>query len=864
MSRTYHNITSQYNIYFNGNESYKKGIKRLNTSYKDDYTSLLPVFPFPNTETTNGSNAEMDRAIKKSLKVIKLHSITAKPEFKNGVKTKRQKELYNKKEYNKWVDDAYLLMGKSSLMKGDVMTANASFRQILKEYPKANTELETQIYLVRNLIIKEEYLEALEILTKLETDEKMPRKLSALYHAAFADYYIQKKKFSDAISQLEIAEEKARDKKSRLRYIFILGQLYERTGKMSKASEKYNKIIKMSPPYEMTFNARINLAGAYESGISNPDEIRKELYKLLKDEKNKEFLDQIYYALANIDFKENKIDDAIKNYKLSAWKSVSNQRQKARSYLAIADIYYSNKDYLAAQSLYDSAVVNLDPTFPDFSRIEARSKSLKRLADNLNMVSLQDSVLFIAKMSENERNLFIDNIIARVKEKEAEEQAKQQEELLAQQSNNQLLNDLNPNSNDGTNAATDAGGKWYFYNPSSKSYGETEFQLKWGKRKLEDNWRRLNKKMALTSGDSETENEDANSKDNEKKKGLSNKTREFYMVNIPLNDSMIQASHKKIRKSLYGAGTIYKDELSEYKLAAREYNDIIKRYPSDPIVPETAYQLYILNRQLGNMPKADEYKNLLFTQFPESTYAKLLANPNFANELQEKENAVGRLYEAAYIDFNNSNYSLAYEKANQGLINYPNHKLVPKFTFIKALATGKMANVDTLRRELTRFIKIYPKSEEATVANNIISLMDVKHPEVKEKEEKVVAQEIYKLVDENEKHFFAVVLNPKQGGNYNQLVFNLINYNLDNYSQANLNTKSEGIGNNQMVVVREFKTKNEALNYFNIASKDESIKKDAGSILATFIISETNFSILKQDGSESKYMQFFISTYTPQ
>jgi TolA-binding protein len=832
----------------------------LNSSLKDDYTTLLPVFPYPNSESASSSSAEMERTIKKSSKTIFLHSITAKPEYKGGVKTPRQKRLYNKKEYNKWIDDAYLLMGKADLIKGDYMSATGAFRHIIAEYPKENTFIETQIWLARTLILKEEYLEAEEILAQLATIKKMHRRLISIYNATYADFCIHKKRYKDAIPKLETAADKARDKLSRLRYTFILGQLYQMTGQMPKATEKYLKVIRMNPPYEMTFNARVNLAGAYESGSAQAESIRKQLYKLLKDEKNKEYQDQIYYALGNIDMKEGNTDKAITNYKLSTLKSVSNQKQKARSYLAIADIKYNGKDYLTAQAYYDSAVNIIDESFPDFNKIESRAKSLQRLAKSLTAVIFEDSVQFVAKMSENERNMFIDKIIAQVKEKELEDQRKQQEAINEQQMNLSRIDEMNARG--GGLTQTVDGSKWYFYNPSSKSYGENEFKLKWGKRKLEDNWRRSNKRVTGVA-ETTTESEEAEVKPDETaKKAMSNKSREFYTANLPVNDSLISLSHNKIRKGLYDAGMIYKDELSEYKLAMKEFEEIISRYPNDMMAANAAYQLYILNLQMQNTTKAEEYKSFLLSKFPESVYAKLLTNPEFLKELQEQEIAADKLYESSYNDYLSSNYVNSISKADKGINEYQHHKLAPKFLFIKALSKGKLLGLDTLRSGLNLLIKTYPKSEEASSGKEIIALMDIQNPEVKEKEDETIAKEIYVKASENEKHFFAIVIDQKKS-NYNQLVFNLINLNLDNYTNSNLSVKAENLGlNKQIVVVREFKSRTEALNYFDAMSKNSNVYKDVGiGVLATFIINEANLATLKQDGAENRYVKFFNVNY---
>lgn len=830
-------------------------MKRLNANLKNDYVTLLPVFPFPNSESA--SAAEMERAIKKASKTITLHSITAKPNYKKGIKSPRQKEFYNKREFNRWIDDAYLLMGKASLMKNDFYAANGSLRQIIKEYPKENTFIEAQLWLCRKMILENEFIEAGEILEKYSKDKKFPRKLVSFYNAIYADYYIQQKQFEKAIPKLEIASKKARGKQLRLRYLYILGQLYQQTGKMMEASEIFEEVISMSPPYDMAFSARINLANSFQSGASNSNSIKQKLYKLLRDEKNKEYKDQIYYALANIDFKENKIPEAIENYKLSAWTSIADQRQKARSYLAIADIKYNERDYLSAQVLYDSAVAIIDETFPNYIQINTKAKGLSRLANNLNTVSLQDSVQFIAKMSENERNMFIDQIIAKVREKEAEDKRREQEAMQEQQTNYALASEMQQNN---TSSTSIDGNKWYFYSPSAKNYGVNEFQLKWGRRKLEDNWRRSNKKTS-TFGSEEEEAEETAEKTEDKKKGLDNKSRDFYIVDLPLTDSAMQVSHEKIRKSLFNAGNIYKDELNEYKLSARQFEEIVKRYPSHELSSDAAYQLYILYRQLENATKMEEFKNFLLRNYPESIYAKMLTNPNIASELEQKEKAVQQHYENAFNFFNDGNIQESYILTQQAFQLYPNHKLLTKFLLLLAMNKGRMHGPDSLRSNLNYIIKNYPKTEEAGAAKDMVAMLDEYRPEVKEKAEEAVAREIYKPIDPVEQHFVVSVIPPKKG-NHNQLTFNLINFNLDNFISANLTVKSEPLANNnQLVVVSTFKSKEEALNYFDAMMANQVNFKDVGNILATFVISETNFTVFKQDGSESRYMKYFKENY---
>ncbi len=861
-SRSYHNLTAHYNVYFNGKESYKKGLKRLEQNYKEDYTVLLPVFQFPNAEAATNAVADMDRTIKKASKTIVLHSITAKPDIKKGIKTQKQKEFYNKREYNKWIDDAYLLMGKAYFMKLDLYNSNASFRQIIKEYPKENTGIEAQIMLTRKLLFENEFSESADIINNLKTRKKFPKKYNSDLRAIQADYAIRKKQYPEAAKMLEEALEFRNKKNQKLRYHFILGQLYQLNGQYDKSLEHFKKVIKLDPPYEMAFNARINMANSFEAG-SDASEIRRNLYKLMKDEKNKEFLDQIYYALGQIDLKEGKKKEALDNYSKSCQYSTTNTKQKARSFLAMAKIYYADKEYLQSQKYYDSVLLNIDEFFPEYPEINSRARNLQRLAKNLNTVSFEDSVQFVARMSENERNIFIDRIIATVKEKEAEEARKQQEEMMAEQTSMYEYSDMQAR-NQSSSINKDQSGKWYFY-PSSKSYGENEFLVKWGKRKLEDNWRRSNKKQ-MSFDESAQENTlqevESEGKETDKKKVKDNKSREYYMQDLPLTDSAMAASHDKIKKSLYNAAQIYKDDLSEYLLAAELYQDQAKRYPKDEATAQSLYQLFILYKQIGENEKANMVKARLINDFPGNIYTQIVNNPEFVKQLQDKENQINEEYNKAYLAYQGGDYQQALDISANMLANNPKHKIAIKFIFVKYLAEGKIYGLDSLRRGLNYIVSNYGKTEEAVFAKSIIAQLDQTKPEIKKKEEIAQARAVYAKPEKDEKHLVIYIANDKKT-NVNQLVFNTINYNLDNFVRANLSVKAEQTSQNkQMVVIREFANMQEAINYYSAITRDKVIlMKDVTKEVDPVVISEKNYNIFKQDGNDSAYREFFNENY---
>jgi tetratricopeptide (TPR) repeat protein len=364
MTRAYHNLTARYNIFFNGNESFKKGLNRIEDTYDNDFTHILPIFLFSDESMASSIAPDMDRTIQKATKVITLHSITAKPEFKDGPQSQKDKDFYAQNEFNKHVPSNYLLMGKAYLYKHDLHLALETFKFVLSEYPYDDVIYEAQVWRARTHILLKEYMEAEDILEVLTGTVEFPQKLRSDLYATVADLYMQQGEYERAIEPLTRALEGVRNKEQQIRYTYIVAQLHQEAGDPALASEYYRKVIKMNPPYEFSFNARINQASVFMAGSDNAKEIKDELRKMLKDDKNAEFKDQIYYAQGNVAFREGNIDEAIGLYKLSSAVSTSNTQQKTTTCLKLADIYYERQNYEMADSYYDSAAVYLTDEYP--------------------------------------------------------------------------------------------------------------------------------------------------------------------------------------------------------------------------------------------------------------------------------------------------------------------------------------------------------------------------------------------------------------------------------------------------------------------------------------------------------------------
>ncbi|MFC2115455.1 tetratricopeptide repeat protein [Bacteroidota bacterium] len=857
VTRSFHNVTSRYNIFFNGNESFKRGVRKMEESHMDDFTSILPIFQYGDENTAGAIASEMERAIQKATKVITLHSITVKPEFKNGPESEKQQEFYARNEYNKYVPGNYLLMGKAYLFRHDFHLALETFKFIMTEYHYDEIVYETQIWIARTHNELEEYDESEDILEVLTGTQEFPSELTADLFATKADLYMKQEEYERAIEPLTRAVNNVKQKKLKIRYSFILGQLHQEAGDPQEASDYYRQVIKMNPPYEMSFNSRINRAGVFTAGSDNAKEIKDELRKMLKDEKNSDFRDQIYYALGNVFFREGDILEALTDYKLSSSLSISNTQQKTTSCLTIANIYYERKDYEQADLYYDSAMVYLTEDYPDYDAIILKTKSLSSLVENLQIVELEDSLQVLANMGESDRLASIDSIIARVLREESQAREREMLAMRDQQFNRMALNESQR-----TGFTENPGGKWYFYNQAAKGFGQPEFRMKWGNRKLEDNWRRSNKRqISFDIGEQEGEVSDTGAAVEEKSKLMNNKTREFYLKDIPLTDSMMEISNERIVLGLYNSGTIYNNDLNDYPRAIETYRELLDRFPGNEYSLSTYYNLYRLYDQQNDIPMAGVYKEAIVREYPESQPAQILTNPNYISELQALENEVNVFYQQTYDLYQQGNYYGVIRNTDEALVRFTDDPLIPKFQLLKVLAMGKTDDIMVFTQALDSLSKSSPDPEIAERAGSILAFIMETDTEVKTETEKIEAEEIYRA-DSTGGFSFGMFITGEV--DINQLKFEFINLNLDLYPNRTYDVIHEVLQAGELVLfVKQFRDMGQAWDYYDQAIRREevfAVLEEA--TFRLFIVSEGNESILLKDQVANKYWLFFQKHYS--
>jgi len=869
--RFYHNLTAHYNVFFNAKEAYKAGYKSIETSHKDNYSEIIPMFVYSDKAACASGAGSMDKCITKSKKLIKEHSITARPKpAPSGVPlSDKQKAFYIKKDYCNWVKDAYMLMGKANLMKHDFFNAAKNFTYLSIEYKNTDLKIPSLLWLAESRTEEGSPEDAIETLDKISEDPKYKEPYHQQHAAFVSNALITKKKYDDAIPKLIETISLTKKRKDKLRYMYILAQLYQTTKDMQKAQETYTKLLTMNPSYEMEFNAKISLATSFESG--NTTEIKKMLNKLLREGKNKEFQDQIYFALANLSMKEGDMDKALEYYKLSIAKSTTNNNQKALSMRAIADIYYDKKNYLKAQPYYDSCVTLLDEKARDYAALKIKAANLNDLIKNYTIVITEDSLERMAQMSPSERNAAIDKAIAEVTRQEELEKQREREAAANAASFVPTI------SASGQKTASN----WFFYNTNLVSQGKVDFVKLWGSRTLEDDWRRKNK--AATHQAEETESTDAAADSLAAKKAkMSKKSRDYYMIDVPLTDSAMAVSKEKKELAQYTVASIFMNKIQDNPAAIEAFETFVKVYPNSNMLITVYYNLYILYQTIGNNAKAEQYKQLVISGFPNSKYAQAITNPNFFRDSRARATKIETIYKTAYKAYFQGNFTETIEAVAQAEKEYPDCSTMPKFQFLKTMCKGRMGSTDTLQSELTRFVAKYPKDETTPLAKQILEFIKTKKQEglgvnaplsalmhdstlsnmvLAASPEQKKEEQIY-VASENEPHIYAIVADAK-AVSLNRLKFNAMNYNLEYFSNFNFEIIEHPLNKHfNMLIIKPFTDSKQGMSYYDLATiSDELFEGVDKTKIDQFVISNKNYEMLLKDMRIDKYMDYFFENY---
>jgi tetratricopeptide (TPR) repeat protein len=878
-SRNFQAMNTRFNVYFNGNVSYNDGLRNIKKANVEDYSGIIPMYPISRHSNATAATSNMDRAIEKCRKAIKLHSIKVKPK-KNYKKASspEYKLFYDQEEFNPAMKDAWLLLGKAEFHKAEFLGSVGTFSYIIRHYGKTDKDMEVtcQLWVARAYGEMGWMYEAEEVLSKIQQNNLKHSNIG-LFASVNADLLLKKRQYKEAIPFLQLALSKETDKYSQQRFSYLLAQLYQKADNKKAAYDFYSKVIKSNPPYEMNFNAKISRAQLDQGNISI---VRKELIEMAKNKNNKDYLDQLYFALANTYLQRGDTAKAIENYKLSTEKSTRKGLAKASTLITLGDIYYKKKKYVSAQPCYEEAGKIITNENEDFVRVTRLGEMLNELVTQNDIVVLQDSLQRLAAMSESKRidavNNVINKLIANEKDVVAKELKDKQNAIAEAESESDFMSQGPIGMNAARHNTPGVAGDWYFYNDNVMRSGKAEFIKKWGLRKLEDNWRRENKATSLFAEESITQttvkNDSADSipKSNSKEV-LDNKKTEFYLKQIPVTSAQIEKSNADIATALFAMGQIYKDKIEDIPMSISTFEEFIRRFKTDKRVADAYFDIYLMQTKNGNQAEADLYRMKLIAEFPGSKYQKVLSQPDYSARLERMYSEQDSIYNLTYKAYNQSDYKTVYKQIAYIKQNFPLSTLMPKFLFLNALSIGKSDTEDNFKAALSDLLKSYPESDVSAMAKDILALMNqgqearrgtssgsllARRDENTKAEIKEVSTQQFSTERET-KHRILLVSSMKKE-NMNRLLYNIASFNFSRFMIKDFDLIVSKLDSARSTLsVTNFESYDEAAWYLNSISTDASLTKMLTDYkVQKVIISEENYAQVKTSFSLDDYLVF--------
>lgn len=860
INRKFHGMNAHYNGYFNANELLRQSMETYRASLQEDYYAILPIDPMPSETDVVGMYPAIDTAISKCVKVLTDHSMpgTDKPSQK-------------KEEHNRWIDENWTTVGIAFYYRRNYDDAMKNFKFIKKFFKNDPSNYVGELWMAKTHIAQGELTEAkfnLDFLdealkaqeggkedkeageksSKKKEDKKdkkeakpakFPKKIRFDFEKTKADLALRNGENVRAIEYLEESLNHAKRSTDKSRVHFILGQLYEEQGDDSKASEHYKKVLKGNAPFPMMFNAR--LKKAFLGGGSKK---RKELNKMLRDAKNAEFKDQIYYALAGIEFNEGNEEKGVEYLHQSAFYSTTNTRQKGLAYEKLGDLRFGKRDYVNAQRYYDSCAQVINDSYPNAEAIRNKATNLADLVVAVETAYFEDSVQRVAKLSEADREEFIKGVIKKIKEDEEARKKRDAERLRELQANQALFTQQG-----------ESGSKWYWYNAKTRAQGYDDFRKLWGNRENEDDWRRSEKIKFDDVVEEVIDSLEVDSLQVEEGDGL---TVEALSRDLPLTDSALAESNKRLLAAHYSAGVIYKEQLNEDGFAIKEFEAVLNHNVEDPHNVLSAFQLYKIH-ETGNGGEADRHKMYILNNYPNSDFANYLRDPNYFVKKKEMDALAEQEYVTVLERYNRGLYYPVITKADKVIEEEKNNEFRAKYILLKAMAMGQtQEDKTTLIPVLQLAVDQYPGTPEAERAAEMISVIKNGYSE----NVSVSFENKYSFnYDDQAKLYVIVFLDPAEPSSTAKT--KIVDFNREFMSREHLKVDSKiyGEGNSQSVVlISEFENESKAGEYIRVYKQTRKHLLDLQNAKILMITAD-NLKILFQKRNLAEYEKFYEEFY---
>lgn len=889
-TRWWHSFKARYNTYYNGTLAYIDGSLEKENGNKDNFTEMLPLYTVGNKQSREIGKGNFEKAIEKCQKTIKLHSIKKRPVWdKKRRKTEKDIEWLSRREYNPFLWKAWMLMGRSQFYKGAFDEAASTFAYMGRLY-----QTQPAIYAKSRAWLAKCYLEegwlydAEDVVRNMERDS-IHWSARKEWDYTYADYYIHTGDYAKAIPYLRKVIKHEMRRKQRAREWYLMGQMQAALGNKAEAMRAYKRVIRQNPPYEVEFNARIAMTEVMSGGQWK--KMVSRLKRMAASDKNKEYLDQVYYAIGNIYLAQNDTAKAISAYERGAAKATRSGIEKGVLLLKLGDIYWEMERYNDAQRCYGEAIGLLDKERKDYEELSHRSKVLDQLVPYTDAVHLQDSLQTLAKMDEKDRNAAIDRTIAELKRKEKEERDRLAEqnaqETMQQNGGGNNMQQQNNRQQNNTNQQNN--GLWYFYNATAVSQGKSAFQKMWGKRENVDNWQRVNKTVVNFGGNQEeTELSEAQLDSIARQEAIEDSLaqiadsaqndphkREYYLAQIPFTEDQIEASNKIIEDGLFNAGVIFKDKLNNLPLSEKQLKRLTSQYPDFEKMADAYYHMYLLYMRKGETDVAEGYVERLKKEYPESEWTTLLSDPYFVENAKLGVHMEDSLYASTYDAFKAARYAEVSGNVRISDSRFPLGANRDKFVFIGGLSKLNEGDAEGCLEDMNTVVKKWPQSGVAEMAGMIVKgVSEGKRlkggkfdlDNVWERRSEVLTDNdstaVRELSDERFAAFTFMIAYKPDSTDENRLLFELARYNFTSFLVRNFDIAVEDADGIHRMKVSGFRNYDEALQYVRQLFTNKTITSLIGRN-RTIIISEQNLPLLGRQFSYDDYARFYDKHFAP-
>ena len=910
-NRWWHSFNARYNTYYNGSQAFIEGNIEKENGNKDNCTELIPLYPVSNKQSRELGKGNYDRAIEKAEKAIKLHSIKKRPEWNKGRrKTQKDIEWLSRREYNPFLWHAWLLLGKAQFQQGQFEEAAATFSYMSRLYqtqPAINGI--AHAWQAKSYTELDWLYDAEDIINK-QLRDSIHYRAQKDWDYTLANYNIRAGRYEETLPYLRKVVKHEKRRKQRAREWFLMGQIQAMLGQKAEAYQSFKHVIRLNPPYELEFNARIA-----QTEVMPATDVKGKISKLkrmARSDNNKDFLDQVYYAIGNVYLTQRDTLHAIEAYEEGCKKATRSGIEKGVLLLTLGNVYWEKEKYADAQRCYGEAIGLLDKDRKDYKQLDERSKVLDELAPHTSAVELQDSLQRLARMSEDQRNKIIDKIIEDLIKKEKEEERAREEAEAEKIQQQEEAKNGNRNTRPTPTAPQPIGGgksgQWYFYNPQAVSQGKQSFQRQWGRRENQDHWQRLNKTVvdlnqenteqpdSLENQENQDHAENVESAENMEpptatvpsdsiagsgsevpadSSAFDPHKREYYLAQIPFTEEQIAESNNLIKDGLFHSGIIFKDELDNLRLSEKALGRLTSQYADYEHNDEAWYHLFLLYSRQGRTAEADRCLTMLQSDFPESDWTILLSDPYFAENQRFGVHIEDSIYAATYEAFKVGRHEEVQANGEISEKRFPLGQHRPKFLFIEGLSLLNKGQADACIDRLKQVVEKYPESEVSEMAGMIIrgvqqgrtlhggkfDIDDVWSRRAIDMADDGTRNDT--LTIERETNFVFLLAYQPDSVNHNQLLYEMAKYNFSNFLVRNFDINVDQDANGLVrMTISGFLNYDEARQYARQLYNNQAMV-DMLRPCRPIIISEKNLSLLGTNYSYRDYEIFFEEKLEP-